>query len=111
MDTEQLELIMKTLSTMGEDGKDAFIWWVILDKALPVVGGLIALFALMSGTLVAIRVYLTFCEMGKKLKNLRDLLGVGRTGYLTESEIDRTLDRAIELAEMQALAKLKSKGE
>lgn len=43
MNLEQLQLIMNTLSQMGEQGKEAFIWWLVLDKALPYLAWLIIL--------------------------------------------------------------------
>lgn len=37
MDTEQLRMILDTLATMGAEGKSAFVWWLVIDNATPVV--------------------------------------------------------------------------
>ena len=43
MNTEQLKMIIDALQSMGAQGKDAFIWWLVLDK-LPSFFSVIALF-------------------------------------------------------------------
>lgn len=36
MKTEELKMILDALASMGAAGKDAFIWWLVADKVLPV---------------------------------------------------------------------------
>jgi len=51
MEIEQLKLILETLRTLGEAGKEGFLWWLLLDKGptliwsifLPLVVGLVIL--------------------------------------------------------------------
>lgn len=43
MDTTQLQMILTALESLGAEGKGAFIWWLVLDKGLPVIGWLLAL--------------------------------------------------------------------
>ena len=33
-------MILNAMQGLGLEGKEAFIWWLVLDKALPVVGWL-----------------------------------------------------------------------
>ena len=40
MTTEQLQMILNAMQGLGLEGKEAFIWWLVLDKGLPVVGWL-----------------------------------------------------------------------
>jgi hypothetical protein len=40
---EELKLIIQLLSTLGEQGKEAFIWWLFMDKALPFIAIVFAL--------------------------------------------------------------------
>lgn len=35
---EQLKMILDALTSMGAEGKEAFIWWLITNGALPVFG-------------------------------------------------------------------------
>lgn len=44
MKTEELKMLLDALTSMGSAGKEAFIWWLVADKVLPV----------MLGTLIAI---------------------------------------------------------
>lgn len=38
MSTEQLKMILDALQAMGAAGKDAFIWWLLLDKLPGFIG-------------------------------------------------------------------------
>jgi hypothetical protein len=41
MKTEELQMILNALQSVGDGAKDAFFWWLVFDKALPVVGWLL----------------------------------------------------------------------
>ena len=41
MKTEELQMILNALQSVGDGAKDAFIWWLVMDKGLPVVGWLL----------------------------------------------------------------------
>lgn len=38
MNTEQLQIIVNAIQQLGEDGKVAFIWWLVLDNLPGVLG-------------------------------------------------------------------------
>ena len=50
MDIEQLKLILTTVSSMGDSGREMFIWWLMASKIIPLVLGLI--WTLIGGTTV-----------------------------------------------------------
>ena len=43
MDIEQIKLVVDAVVKLGEQGKGAFIVWVVMDKALPFIGWMAAL--------------------------------------------------------------------
>jgi hypothetical protein len=93
MDIEQLKLILETLRTMGEAGKDAFIWWILLDKALPVLAWLLTFCGLIWLVLRIVGAISSDSHMAR----LRDDLGVGRPGELINSEVAEVRRRISEL--------------
>jgi hypothetical protein len=98
VDIEQLKLILETLATMGESGKDAFIWWLVLDKVLPVFGWIVTF----SGFIfIALRV-INMSSNLQKLEELRDALGVGSYGSITNWEIDETLKKAMQIVKSKS---------
>ena len=81
---EELKVIVELISQLGEQGKEAFIWWVVMDKG----SGLVCLFVL-----IGFLVYLTslinkFVSSQNKLMELRDLMEVG-SGCWADFEFDR----------------------
>ena len=98
MKTEQLKMIFGYMESMGETGKEVFIWWLAIDKALPVVGWLLTLVGIMW---IADRIIMSI-NASSKIRTLRDLLGVGCRGRLTETELNDTLDKAIKIARNQS---------
>ena len=37
MNTEELKLILETIASLGDSGKAAFIWWLIIKHLVPAV--------------------------------------------------------------------------
>jgi hypothetical protein len=91
MQIEQLKLILDTLSKMGEAGQDAFIWYMILDKALPMVTWLITFAAIIWLANRGLRAVLSACESDKFAKELRRLLLPETYGEMTPHERSRIL--------------------
>lgn len=46
MSTEQLKMLLEAMQSLGAGGKDAFIWWLVMDKGLPFLGWLMTLGAI-----------------------------------------------------------------
>jgi hypothetical protein len=46
MNTEQLKMMLDAFAALGSAGKEAFIWWLALDKGLPVFGWMFAVVGL-----------------------------------------------------------------
>lgn len=85
MDIEQLRLVMETLAQMGAHGKEAFIWWLFFDKALPSIVWLILLPCVL---ITASRVISRMSENEQRLRNIRDILGIGCAGYVSIHEFN-----------------------
>ena len=94
MDNTQLKMILDTLQTMGAAGHDAFVWWLLLDKALPVVGWLLT-FAGLVWLAWHLILPIGMLSIGEQV---RDILGIGCAGPLTPGEARETLRRLKELA-------------
>lgn len=96
---EELKQILITLSTMGELGKDMFIWWLVMDKLVYVISWLITLTLLMVGVKYILDT-VTFWESNEKtLREIRDMLKVGSAGTVTQSEIIEMKNKVAELME------------
>lgn len=93
MNTEQLKMILDTLQTMGAAGHDAFVWWLVLDKALPVLGWLLT-FSGLVWLAWHLMQRIDACSIGEQV---RDAVGVGSAGPLVPSEARETLKRVHEL--------------
>lgn len=89
MDIEQLKLVMDTLAQMGAQGKEAFIWWLIFDKALvPLVCLLIA--PMVVWGLIK---FLGTTGHEQKLRTIRDAMGIGTYGWFMEHEFREIMQR------------------
>jgi hypothetical protein len=77
---KELEMILATVATLGAAGKDAFVMWLVFDKLVPALCLLVALFF---AGFVAMRIAASVSVGGR----LRDAMGVGREGYLTDEEV------------------------
>ena len=95
MNTEEIKVVTDMLQSLGQAGTTGFIWWLVLDKLVPVIGGLVGLGMTMRYIFLPLAAstasYSTLC-------NLRDKLGIGSHGSLTPSELARTeqaLDKII----------------
>ena len=74
MDIEQIKLVVDAVVKLGEQGKGAFIVWVVMDKALPFIGWMAAL-GVVAKVLLRLIAGLT-SPMEATLKSLRKPLGV-----------------------------------
>lgn len=83
-------MVMDMIQSLGAQGKEAFIWWVLLDKALPAIVWLLSLSIFVWATF---RIVVMCAEPAKAMRDLRDELRIGSTGYLTSGEIHQTLSR------------------
>jgi hypothetical protein len=94
MNIEELKLVLETIATLGAQGKEAFIWWVVLDK-IP----FFVLWAAFIGLLFFITKSVKKYNSDEQfLTSLRDILGYG-DGYLSTSERIRTKNKVLQLVE------------
>lgn len=92
MNADELTILMDTLRELGGDGKTAFIWWLVFDKLLPVVGWITAACILIFGLG---RPLLGTLRSESYLRSLRDRLHIGSPGYVSDSEL-RQLQQSID---------------
>lgn len=97
MNIEELKLILEAVSQLGAQGKEAFIWWLILET--------VPSFLIWSGIVGAIYYVIStmrrsalFGATEEFFKDTRDILGIGCGGYLTQHEMTHTQARLRELA-------------
>jgi hypothetical protein len=83
MNTEQLQMIVNAIQTLGIEGKSAFIWWLILDK-LPAFIVWISFISIL-GYLLSKLINVLFNE--SNFGKVRDILNVGTPGTVTPSEV------------------------
>lgn len=81
MNPENLKMVTDAIVSLGVNGKDAFIWWVILKEGLPVLGWLLTFAGLLW---IIPKLVSQFRD--QTLENIRDLLGVGSRGEITDQE-------------------------
>lgn len=43
MDIEELKLVLEAVGGLAQGGKEAFIWWLVAEKVIPVVAWMVAL--------------------------------------------------------------------
>lgn len=98
---DEIQVVMDAISTLGEAGKFAFIWWLIADKVLPVIGWLLALGVFAGGGLRIVRQVLEDRRRVDSneltLRTLRDLLRIGSSGHVSEYVLGRILQRVTQL--------------
>lgn len=81
---KELEMILAAVSQLGVAGKEAFLWWLVLDKLVPTLA---TLAGVVTVVLMVRSILLGFSEMDSTLRTLRDMLGAGTPGPLTDSEM------------------------
>ena len=99
MDIEQIKLVVDAVVKLGEQGKGAFIVWVVMDKLLPFIGWMAALGCVCK---VALKLIERITNTGEEaMKVIRDSLRIGCRGHLTHSEAQQVIDRVRELINNQ----------
>ena len=88
---KELELILAAVTQLGEAGKEAFIWYLLLDKGLPFLGWISTIISV-----VYVLAYMTRAESKKnnaiiRLQALRDKMQIGYCGELTTNEYNEML--------------------
>ena len=88
---KELELILAAVTQLGEAGKEAFIWYLLLDKGLLFLGWISTVISV-----VYILAYMTQAEIKKhrattQLQALRDKMQVGCVGEITTNEYNEML--------------------
>lgn len=72
MNVEQLKLILDSMAALGEGAKEAFIWWLFFDKALPVIGWMVTIAAIT----YAVKLFVSWGQRNSRFEELRSACGV-----------------------------------
>ena len=94
MDIENLKLILETVKGVSGNAQTVAILWIVLDKVLPNIVGLIVFVGLLWKIPIFVHSIIRPVVL---FKSFRDALGIGRSGYLMESDIDDTAKKIMEL--------------
>ena len=90
MNTEELTIVMDTLRSLGDDGKTAFIWWLVFDKLIPAIGGIVAVCVITFGLG---RPAMSAFRSENYVRDLRDRFRIGTPGYVSDSELRQLKQR------------------
>lgn len=93
MSTEEIKLITDLLSSLGANGKEAFIWWLLINYLAHYVTILLSIGV---AGFVVIHVVAKF-NNEPRLKDIRDLLRVGDSWRYTDIEHKAVLRKIAEL--------------
>ena len=96
MTTEQLQMILNAMQGLGLEGKQAFIWWLVLDKGLPAVVWLASLGVVAWGVL---RLFSKFSDHVVLVDSICRELNEGRFDKVRAENGDTVLRRVRQLAE------------
>ena len=99
MDIEQLKLVIETVKSVSGDAQAVAIWWLILDKLLPVVAWLIVGYGVFKTATKIINAISAADHNEVMIKELRDVLYPNGSGYVCGSNYKYMVKRAKELAE------------
>ena len=94
MKTEELQMILNALQSVGDGAKDAFFWWLFFDKALPVIGWLLTAACILTIVRLIIGAVAAHETSVSVIKKYRNHFGIGG-GWLHEEEI-RAVERRID---------------
>ena len=97
MNTEQLKMMLDAFAALGSSGKEAFIWWLALDKGLPVLGWLLTLL----GLLWLARTILSMVSASSRMAKLRDEMGIGSPGPVWGDEARDVIKQVHKLMQQQ----------
>ena len=65
-------MLLDAMQSLGAGGKEAFIWWLAMDKGLPVLGWLMTLGAIV----VVARLVIRHCANCERFDEVRKSLGM-----------------------------------
>ena len=93
MEIENLKLILETVKGVSGNAQMVAIWWLILDKLIPVVA-IVFVSSLALWKIPIVILSLSRCH--NAMVEFRDLLRLG-SGYFGGDELNRTINKIREL--------------
>lgn len=113
MNLEELKLILDTVRGISGDVQVVAILWLVLTELLPTMTGLTAFWLFFRFARAVVNDALAGNRSEAALKDLRDLLGIGRLGPLLPQEREEVLRtvRRLHQAEQERKAEQKRRAE
>lgn len=93
MDIEQLKLVIETVKSVSGDAQSVAIWWLILDKLVPVVAWLLVGLGIYSAVNKLINAVKDDSDNERRIKELRDILHPNGSGYVCSSDYEIMLKK------------------
>lgn len=96
MNIDELKLILEALQHTTDGAKDLGVWWIALHYGEKVLGGLFAVVCIWGvawGIYKVINAANGSSEPERRLQRLRDAMGVGTSGILTDSEYEQMREK------------------
>lgn len=75
MEIEQLKLILETLRTLGEAGKEGFLWWLLLDKGPTLICSIAIPLVVGVAILAVYKAHTKYCEFRQFTEEVFSLTG------------------------------------
>lgn len=110
MNADELKLIMDAISTLGDQGKTAFIAWLIFDKLIPALCGLVASWVVGWVVLRIAQTYVAANASDAAMRRIRTLLMPRESGYLSLTEI-ATIEQTVHELVAESRGKNKKESE
>lgn len=79
---KELEMILQAVAQLGDAGKEAFIWWLVMDKGLGFLAWILTVGAIAYSVLKIIQ-----AVTQEELRAVRDAMGVGTPGLVSIDEL------------------------
>ncbi len=97
MDIEQLKLIIETVKSVSGDAQSVAIWWLILDKLVPVIVWLLVGVGIYKVCNKIINEIRNESDNERRMNELRDILCPGCGGYICNRDYQKMLAKIREL--------------
>ena len=91
METEQLKLILETLRTLGEAGKEGFLWWLLLDKGPTIICSILVPSVIGLAILAVYKANTKYCEYKQFAEEVLSLIGHRRYEVYMKSHRDEVI--------------------
>ena len=97
MSTEEIKMVVDMIATLGEGGKEAFMWWLLATQGVGLLKSLVGITAFVSVFLYGIRTFGSLSPAQSAVAEMRDASCIGCAGPLFSGEINAVKRRFMEM--------------